>query len=188
MFKNEYFKYDSVSIKEGMATTPALPSIPEPPKNDTLLASVKNNGDGSQITDSSGSTPNLLPESYVLPVIDEKSVLLDDVEFNMLRVVINRIKKVDPALMNPFDISAVIRLEIQTPQYTDIINNADMTIKQKIEQIQKIMAMELAVVSDSSYKKNPYYMTNKSIFDDLMALNNTIPLQPKPTIANTTLK
>jgi hypothetical protein len=46
-----------------------------------------------------------------------------------------------------------------------------MTIKQKIDQIEKIMAMELNVVSDTAYKKNPYYMTNKTIFGDLLALN-----------------
>jgi hypothetical protein len=44
-----------------------------------------------------------------------------------------------------------------------------MTIKQKIDQIEKIMAMELNVVSDTAYKKNPYYMTNKTIFGDLLA-------------------
>jgi hypothetical protein len=47
------------------------------------------------------STSYSLPASYVLPVIDENSELLDDNEFNMLRIVINRIK-VDPKFANPF--------------------------------------------------------------------------------------
>jgi hypothetical protein len=53
-----------------------------------------------------------------------------------------------------------------------------MTIKQKIDQIEKIMAMELNVVSDTAYKKNPYYMTNKTIFGDLLNTLQTPQVEP----------
>jgi hypothetical protein len=62
-----------------------------------------------------------------------------------------------------------------------------MTIKQKIDQIEKIMAMELNVVSDTAYKKNPYYMTNKTIFGDLLALNTLQTPQVEPSAATKSL-
>lgn len=204
MFSN-YATYYTKPIKEPMsapeipytnnpapAPAPAIPVIPSPP--DTTSLSDQTNTTASynpnlpaDSTTTSTSTSYSLPASYVLPVIDENSELLDDNEFNMLRIVINRIKKVDPKFNDPFDISAIIHLEIQTPQYTSIINNQEMTIKQKIDQLQKIMAMELNVVSDTAYKKNPYYMTNKTIFGDLIALNTFQPPQVQPSAAITSL-
>jgi hypothetical protein len=179
-----YFKYDNTNIKENMDN----PAIPESIKADITkqTASSSNKPKNTNQTDAS-SNSYLLPASYILPVINETSTLLENSEFNMLRIVINRIKKVDPKLTNSFDISAIIRLQIETPQYTDIINNKDMTIKQKIQQIEKVMVMELNVVSEDAYKKNPYYSTNKSIFTDLIE-RNSVSSQPKPKIANTTLK
>lgn len=189
---NSYYEYNTKPIKEAMTTAPTLPIIPSPPKTSTIHSESVTTRNSTQISDSSNNTSTYysLPASYILPIIDEKSTLLDDIEFNMLRIVINRIKKTDPKLINPFDISAVIRLEIKTPQYTDIINNLDMTIKQKIEQIQQIMIMELNVVSDTSYIKNPYYTTNKSIFDNFIESGNSIHSDPQPqsTISNTILK